>query len=256
MSDIFTDDELLRYSRHILLPQIDVEGQQALKASRVLVVGAGGLGSPVGLYLASAGVGHITVVDADNVELSNLQRQIAHPMAHIGLNKAQSLKHAMERINPQISVTVVDEWLTEVNADELIANVDVVLDCCDNFATRYLVNRVCVTHKKALVSGAAIRGEGQIVVLNHHDQAPCYSCLYPEGVEEGETCAQAGVLAPLVGVIGSLQAVEALKYLTSKTTSKSVFTVYDAFHGQFRHMHIAKDKACAICGQETSGANG
>lgn len=254
MNELFTDTELLRYSRHILLPQIDIEGQQALKNSHVLLVGAGGLGCPVGLYLAAAGVGQITIVDADQVELSNLQRQIAHPMEHLGLNKAQSLQQALNRINPSVMVSVTAEWLNEENADALISRADAVLDCCDNFATRYLVNRLCVKHKKALVSGAAIRGEGQLVVLNHYDQAPCYSCLYPQGVDEGETCAQAGVLAPLVGVIGSLQAVEALKYLTGTLPSKSLLTVYDAFSGQFRQMQLMKDHACTICGTGMCGA--
>lgn len=249
MSDLFSDQELLRYSRHLLLPQVEVAGQLKLRAARVLIVGAGGLGCPVGLYLASAGIGHIEVVDADNVELSNLQRQIAHATNSIGLNKGESLKQAMQALNPLVQVTVHDGWLREDNADQLIAACDLVLDCCDNFATRYLVNAACVKHGKPLVSGAAIRGEGQVAVFNASADAPCYACLYPDGVEEGETCAQAGVLSPLVGVIGSLQAVEAIKVLLGNVSSQSRLTLYDAFAGQFRQLQLSKDPHCVVCGK-------
>ena len=229
---------------------MEVAGQLKLRAARVLIVGAGGLGCPVGLYLASAGIGHIAVVDADNVELSNLQRQIAHATNSIGFNKGESLKHAMQALNPLVAVTVHDGWLREDNADLLISACDLVLDCCDNFATRYLVNAACIKHGKPLVSGAAIRGEGQVAIFNANNDAPCYACLYPDGVEEGETCAEAGVLAPLVGVIGSLQAVEAIKVLLGNVSSETKLTLYDAFAGQFRQLRLAKDSNCLVCSKK------
>lgn len=244
----FSDEELLRYSRHLLLPQVEIAGQLKLRAAHALIIGAGGLGCPVGLYLASAGIGQITVVDADQVELSNLQRQIAHTTDRIGVNKATSLQRAMQAQNPLCQVTVHDGWCTEQNADALIAACDIVIDCCDNFATRYLINRFSVKHRKPLVSGAAIRGEGQVAVFNLNAESPCYACLYPDGVEEGETCAQAGVLSPLVGVIGSLQAVQAINMLLgNEKAAAQRLTVYDAFAGQFRQLGLAKDPDCAVC---------
>ncbi len=243
----FTDDELLRYSRQILLPQLDVAGQQRLRDSSVLVVGAGGLGCPVGLYLAAAGVGRCTVVDGDKIELSNLQRQVAHHSDDIGQYKAQSLARRMRAINPLISVTAVIEWLNDDNSEDVIAAHDIIVDCCDNFATRFLINRGAVKHKKTVVSGAAIRGEGQLAVFRNDGIAPCYACVYPEQNEESETCAHAGVLAPVVGVIGCLQAVEAIKVLTQSGDSESVLTLYDAWRGEFRRLKIKRDKACPVC---------
>lgn len=243
----FNDEELLRYSRHILLPQIDVLGQQKLRASRVLIVGAGGLGCPVGLYLAAAGVGRITVADGDRVELSNLQRQIGHETARIGEYKAESLKARMLALDPAVQVNAYNRWLTEDNVSELLASADIVVDCSDNFATRYLLNAACVQARKPLVSGAAIRGEGQLVVFRNDGHSPCYACLFPDGVEEGETCAQAGVLSPLVGVIGSLQAVEVVKLLVDCRESKPKLTVYDAWQGQWRQLYLERDPACRVC---------
>lgn len=251
----FTDDELLRYSRHILLPQIDITGQQQLRAARVLIVGAGGLGCPVGLYLAAAGIGSLMIADGDRVELSNLQRQIGHHTASIGEYKAQSLASRMQALNPLAQITALTEWLNEDNADRLVAAVDVVVDCSDNFATRFLLNSACVRAQKPLVSGAAIRGEGQLAVFvrnacNDSNDAPrpCYACLFPDGVEEGETCAQAGVLSPLVGVIGSLQAVETIKLLVGQQDSKAKLTVYDAWRGQWRQLYLERDPECRVCG--------
>lgn len=248
----FTDEELLRYSRHILLPQIDISGQQKLRAAQALIVGAGGLGCPVGLYLASAGVGTLTVVDGDKVELSNLQRQIGHTSASIAQLKAESLATRMRALDPSLRVQVKSEWLTEDNADPLVAAADVVLDCSDNFATRFLLNAACVRAGKPLVSGAAIRGEGQLAVFRNDGSGPCYACLFPEGVEEGETCAQAGVLAPLVGVIGSLQAVEAIKLLVGRTNETCRLTVYDAWQGLWRQLQLARDPACRVCANGAS----
>lgn len=245
----FTDDELLRYSRHILLPQIDIIGQQQLRASHALLVGAGGLGCPVGMYLASAGVGQITIADGDTVELSNLQRQIGHQTDSIGESKADSLRQRMLALNPATDITACRQWLTADNVDALVTAAAVVVDCSDNFVTRFLLNAACVRAGKPLVSGAAIRGEGQVAVFRNDGRSPCYACLFPEGVEEGETCAQAGVLAPLVGVIGALQAVEAIKVLVGQIENPARLTVYDAWRGQWRQLTLARDPACRVCGQ-------
>jgi len=253
----FCDDELLRYSRHILLPQIDITGQQRLRQSRALIVGAGGLGCPVGLYLAAAGVGQITIVDGDRVELSNLQRQIGHGTGSIGKHKSDSLREQMQALNPAVQVQACSQWLTEDNVESLVAVTDVVVDCSDNFATRFLLNSACVHAATPLVSGAAIRAEGQLAVfvnkgIGNNGSSPCYACLFPEGVEEGETCAQAGVLSPLVGVIGSLQAVETIKLLVGLVEPKTKLTVYDAWRGQWRQLYLERDPACRICGVGSS----
>ena len=248
MSQNFTDDELLRYSRQILLPQIDIVGQQKMRDSRVLIIGAGGLGCPVGLYLAAAGVGRCTIVDGDNVELSNLQRQIAHHSDSIGQFKAVSLAARMQSINPLCQTTALTQWLDADNAGEFIARHDVVVDCSDNFATRFLINRLAVQFKKTLVSGAAIRGEGQLAVFRHDGDHPCYACVYPEQDEDGETCAQAGVLAPVVGVIACLQAVETIKVLTGNSANEDVLTIYDAWRTEFRRLRIKRDPQCRVCG--------
>lgn len=253
----FTDDELLRYSRHILLPQIDIAGQQRLRASHALIVGAGGLGCPVGLYLAAAGVGQISIIDGDKVELSNLQRQIGHSTASIGQFKAQSLAQRMQALDPGVQVHPYTDWLTDDNADSRVAAADVVVDCSDNFQTRFFLNAACVRARKPLVSGAAIRGEGQLAVFLNKGTCgegshPCYACLFPEGVDEGETCAQAGVLSPLVGVIGALQAVEAIKQLIGHPDSKAKLTVYDAWRGQWRQLYLERDPSCRVCGEQAN----
>ncbi len=209
------DRQLLRYSRHILLDQLGVEAQEIFLAAHALIIGAGGLGSPVALYLASAGVGRITVCDGDNVDLTNLQRQIVHREASIGVNKAQSAQATLAGINPDIRIEAVAARLDGAQVSERVAAADVVLDCSDNFATRHAVNRACVMHAKPLVSGAGIRFDGQVAVFDKRDPAsPCYACLFPENAEQEDVrCAVMGVFAPLVGIIGAVQAAEALKVL-------------------------------------------
>ncbi|MDN0083062.1 molybdopterin-synthase adenylyltransferase MoeB [Crenobacter sp. SG2305] len=243
------DQALLRYSRHILLPEIDIEGQQRLLGARALVVGAGGLGSPVALYLASAGVGTITIADDDEVELTNLQRQIAHDMASLGVNKAESAARRMRAMNPDIGVVPLAARLGAAALLERVAEHDVVLDCCDNFVTRHAVNAACVAAGVPLVSGAAVRFSGQLAVFDTRDAAsPCYHCLFPdEGEASDGPCATFGVLAPLVGVIGSLQAVEAIKLLAGIRPTLGRLTLYEALSGEFRAMKVPRDPACPVC---------
>ncbi|TCP15253.1 adenylyltransferase/sulfurtransferase [Crenobacter luteus] len=245
------DQALLRYSRHILLPEIDIEGQTRLLNARALIVGAGGLGSPVALYLASAGVGTLTVVDDDVVELTNLQRQIAHDSASLGHGKAESAARRMRAMNPDIRVVPLAERLEGARLAELVAAHDVVLDCSDNFATRHAVNRAAVVARVPLVSGAAVRFSGQLAVFDPRvETSPCYHCLFPE---EGEAtdgpCATFGVLSPLVGVIGSLQAVEAVKLLAGIGPSLGRLTLYDALSGDIRQMRVPRDPGCPVCGE-------
>jgi len=210
------DAQLLRYSRHILLNELGIDGQEKLLASHALVIGAGGLGSPVCLYLGSAGVGHITVVDHDQVDATNLQRQIAHTLDRVGQDKAQSVRTAIAQINPDVHVTPITQRADAALLNTLVAQADVVIDCCDNFDTRHAVNRACVQHGKPLVSGAAIRMDGQVSVFDSTQaDAPCYACIFPPEQEPEETrCATLGVFAPLAGIIGSVQAAEALKILS------------------------------------------
>jgi molybdopterin-synthase adenylyltransferase len=245
------DEQLLRYSRHILLDQIGIAGQEKLLAARVLIIGAGGLGSPVALYLAAAGVGRITLADDDEVELTNLQRQIAHDMHSLGVNKAASAARRMAAMNPDARVTALPQRLQGAALDAAVAAVDLVLDCCDNFATRHAVNRACVAHRKPLVSGAAVRFDGQIAVFDlRRADAPCYACLFPEHARDAEMrCAEFGVFAPLVGVVGSLQAVEALKLLLDAGDSLSGrLLLYDALAADWRALRLRKDASCAVCG--------
>jgi len=210
------DSQLLRYSRHILLDEIGVEGQERIMQARALVVGVGGLGSPVALYLATAGIGHLTLVDHDTVDLTNLQRQIAHTEARVGQPKVESARQALLAINPQLQVTALSERADAARLDALVTNADVVLDCSDNFTTRQAINAACVRHDVPLVSGAAIRFDGQLAVYNPKDaSSPCYACVFPPDADFEETrCATMGVFAPLVGIIGSMQAAEALKLLS------------------------------------------
>lgn len=210
-----TDDQLLRYSRHILLDDIGIEGQERLLGAHALVIGAGGLGSPAALYLGSAGVGHITLVDDDSVDLTNLQRQIAHTTARVGQPKALSARQAISELNPDVQVTALVQRVGAQQLDDLVATADVVLDCCDNFATRQAVNAACVRHRKPLVSGAAVRFDGQLAVYDPRDaQSPCYACVFPPdaAVQEAK-CATLGVFAPMVGIIGAMQAAQALQLL-------------------------------------------
>lgn len=247
-----TDDQLLRYSRHILLDEIGVEGQRKLLASHALVVGAGGLGSPVALYLGSAGVGHITLVDDDVVDLTNLQRQIAHSMARMGQPKVESAAQAIAALNPDVRVTCIQARADAARLHSLVADADVVLDCCDNFATRQAVNAACMAHGKPLVSGAAVRFDGQLAVFDPRDSAsPCYACVFPpESPPEETRCATLGVFAPVVGIIGSLQAAEALKLICGAgRTATGRLLMLDGRTLQFTEMGLPRDPACPVCGQ-------
>lgn len=245
------DTQLLRYSRHILLDEIGIEGQQALLAARALVIGAGGLGSPAALYLASAGVGHITLVDNDTVDLTNLQRQIAHTTARVGRPKAASARQALLEINPGVVVTALEERAGEARLAELVAGADVVLDCTDNFATRHAVNRACVALGKPLVSGAVIRFDGQISVFDpRRADKPCYSCLFPEDQRfEDAACSTMGVFAPLVGVVGAMQAAEALKLLMGVGASLAGrLLMLDGLNMEWTSVGVGRDEACPVCG--------
>lgn len=246
-----TDDQLLRYSRHILLDEIGIEGQQRLLEGRALVIGAGGLGSPALLYLGTAGVGHITVVDHDTVDLTNLQRQIAHDMAGLGMPKAQSAAQRIAAINPEPAVRPLVERVDAARLDALVREADVVLDCSDNFATRHAVNRACVAHRRPLVAGAAIRFEAQLSVYDVRDPAsPCYACLFPEDAAfEDVACATMGVFAPLVGIVGSLQAAEALKLLAGVGLSLAGrLQMLDGRSMEWTEIRLARRPDCAVCG--------
>ena len=245
------DDQLLRYSRHILLDEIGIEGQARLLASHALVIGAGGLGSPVAMYLGTAGVGTITIVDDDHVDLTNLQRQIAHDMARIGMPKAVSAAQTIAAINPEVRVVALEERAGAERLAELVATADVVVDCCDNFATRHAVNAACVAHRKPLVSGAAIGFDAQISVYDTTvADAPCYACLFPpEAAFEEARCATMGVFAPLVGIIGSMQAAEALKLLAGIGSSLAGrLQMLDARSMAWTEIAIARQVGCAVCG--------
>lgn len=245
------DDQLLRYSRHILLPQIGIEGQERIHAGHALVIGAGGLGSPAALYLATAGIGTLTIVDGDVVDLTNLQRQVLHVNTSVGMPKVTSARDTIERYNPEVEVVELHERADEARLDELVAQAGVVLDCCDNFATRHAVNRACVRFRKPLVSGAAIRFDGQVSVFDMRDDtAPCYHCLFPEGQDLEELrCAVTGVFAPITGIIGAVQAAEALKVLADTgTTLKGRLLLLDGLAMEWRSINIRKDPDCAICG--------
>ncbi|MBK8741531.1 MAG: molybdopterin-synthase adenylyltransferase MoeB [Betaproteobacteria bacterium] len=245
------DSALLRYSRHILLPEIGIDGQEHIAASHALIVGVGGLGSPAALFLASAGVGTITLCDADVVDLTNLQRQIAHDTASVGLPKVESARRRIAAINPAVTVRALAQRVGPAELAELVGAATVVLDCSDNFATRHAINRACVGAKKPLVSGAALRFDGQLAVYDTRDAAsPCYHCVFGEGEEIEETrCAVMGVFAPLVGVIGAMQAVEALKLLVpcGETAAGKLF-LYDALGAEWRTVRIKRDPQCAVCG--------
>ena len=246
-----TDDELLRYSRHILLNEIGFEGQEKISTSHALIIGAGGLGSPVALYLGSAGVGHITIVDHDHVDMTNLQRQIAHTMSRVDTPKVLSAQTAINAINPHVVVTPINARADAHLLDELVAQADVVVDCCDNFATRHAINAACVKHQKPLISGAAIRFDGQVCVYDPRDaSSPCYACIFPPDATFEETrCATMGVFAPLVGIIGSMQAAEALKVLSGAgqpLTGRLV--MLDGRAMAFTEMQIGRNAQCPVCG--------
>ncbi len=241
------DEELLRYSRHVLLPDIDIDGQTAFANARVLVIGLGGLGSPVAIYLGAAGVGHLRLVDFDHVDLSNLQRQVIHRQDGIGENKAASAKAALAKLNPLITVETVEQRVEDWEAQ--IKDMDIVVDCTDNFTTRFAINQTCFYQKKPLVSAAAIRLEGQLSVFDHREaSSPCYQCLYSPDANDDLTCSEAGVMAPLVGVMGSLQALEVLKLIANiGTPLVGRLLLFDAKHHQWREMKLPKDPCCQLC---------
>ena len=251
-----TDEQLLRYSRHILLDVLGIEGQERILASHALIVGAGGLGSPAALYLASAGVGKITLVDDDTVDFTNLQRQILHTQARVGMAKAESGKLALTAVNPEITVISLQQRLSGDALDALVATADIVLDCTDNFATRHAINRACVHHRKPLISGAAIRFDGQISVYDmRRDDSPCYHCLFPEGEDVEEVrCAVMGVFAPLTGIVGTMQAAEALKLAAGIGESLSGrLLLLDALEMEWRTVKFRKDPGCTVCGPTAAG---
>lgn len=245
------DNQLLRYSRHILLDEIGIEGQEKILASHVLIIGAGGLGSPAALYLASAGVGTITLVDNDNVDLTNLQRQILHTTERVGQSKVESGRQTLAQINPEIQVVALHERAKDGRLNDLVRAADVVLDCSDNFATRHAVNHACITNKVPLVSGAAIRFDGQISVFDPRaSDSPCYACLFPpEQNFEEANCGTMGVFAPLVGIIGSMQAAEALKLIVGVGDSLSGrLQLLDALSMEWTSISIARNATCSVCG--------
>ena len=244
------DSELLRYSRQIMLPEIDIEGQDRLGSATVLVVGLGGLGSPVAMYLAAAGIGRLVLNDFDAVDLSNLQRQIVHVDASLGLPKIQSAARTLAALNPLVAVETIGERLSREALEELLARVDLVVDASDNFATRYLVNDACWRAGKPLVSGAAIRWEGQVALFDPgRPESPCYRCLYPEGDDQALNCAENGVIAPLVGVVGAMQAMEAVKAITGVGEAPVGHVLYyDAKRADWRKFRLGKRPACPVCG--------
>jgi len=247
---MLSDQALLRYSRQILLPQVDIEGQLRLQRSRVLIVGLGGLGSPVALYLAGAGVGELHLADFDEVDVTNLQRQILHDTASVGASKVDSALQRLSALNPEVRLVAHRQALDDEALVEAVGAVDLVLDCSDNFATREAVNRACVRQEKPLVSGAAIRLEGQLTVFDTRQaHSPCYHCLYGHGSEAELTCSEAGVLGPLVGLVGSLQALEALKVLAGfGETLVGRLLLIDALGTRLRELRVKRDPACAVCG--------
>ncbi len=244
------DDQLLRYSRHILLNELGIEGQQRLLASHALVIGAGGLGSPVALYLGTAGVGRITIIDHDTVDLTNLQRQIAHNLSRVGQPKANSAAQTIHAINPEVRVVALQERADALLLQELLGDVDVVVDCSDNFATRHAVNAACVARRVPLVSGAAIGFDGQISVYDtRNDAHPCYACIFPpEATFEETLCATMGVFAPLVGIVGTMQAAETLKLLAGIGTSLAGrLQMLDARSMEWTEVRMHRNPACSVC---------
>jgi molybdopterin/thiamine biosynthesis adenylyltransferase len=246
------DDQLLRYSRHILLPQIGVQGQEILLKSHVLIIGVGGLGSPAAMYLAASGVGKLTICDNDTVDLTNLQRQIAHSTDRIGTPKTDSARQTLTGINPEVEVIALNERMDERRLLQLAADAKVIVDASDNFPTRYVANRVCTTLKKPLVSGAVVRFDGQVAVFDlRHPHSPCYHCLFPvEGEDQDMRCAVMGVFAPLVGMVGCMQAVETLKLLLNiGQTLNGRLLLLDGLAMEWRSAKLNKDPSCEVCGK-------
>jgi adenylyltransferase/sulfurtransferase len=247
------DHQLYRYSRQIMLPQIDIAGQEKLLNAKVLIVGAGGLGSPVAMYLAAAGVGNLVIYDDDSVDLSNLQRQIIHHTADIGVAKVISSANTLKSLNPDVNVRAVKAKLAGETLENEVKNADVVLDCSDNFTTRFAINAACVQQKTPLVSGAAIRFEGQVSVFTpSKNESPCYNCLYQSDVEELQTCSTNGVISPIVGIIGSIQTLEAIKLITEiGETLTGRLLVIDGLAMEFNTLKLKKNPHCPTCGELT-----
>jgi len=243
------DSQLLRYSRHLLLPQVDVLGQQKLLNAKVLIVGLGGLGSPVALYLAAAGVGQLWLADDDRVDLTNLQRQIVHDTANIGQLKTESAQAKLHALNPEVQLIPITERLAIAQLLPYIQAVDVIVDCSDNFTTRFALNQASVSAKKPLISGAALGFQGQVSVFLPHDaKSPCYRCLYDDQEEVAETCSNSGVIAPLLGIIGSIQAIEVLKVLMNiGQTLCGKLLLFDGHRSQWRTVNLPKDPNCPVC---------
>jgi adenylyltransferase/sulfurtransferase len=243
------DEELLRYSRHILLPEIGIEGQERIRAASALVIGAGGLGSPASMFLASAGIGRLTLVDGDAVDLTNLQRQILHSTERIGVNKAISGLSTLAALNPQVRLAAVTERVGASELDALVAAADVVLDCTDNFATRHAINRACVARRRPLVSGAAVRFDGQLAVFDlRRADSSCYACLFPEGDAQDDLCAVMGVFAPVTGIVGAMQAAEALKLVAQAgMPACGRLLLLDALSMDVRTVRFEPASGCAVC---------
>jgi adenylyltransferase/sulfurtransferase len=248
------DSQLLRYSRHILLDEIGVEGQQRLLDARILVIGAGGLGSPAAMYLAAAGVGTLAIADGDTVDLTNLQRQILHATSAVGKRKVDSARETLARMNPETRLECIPSRLEGASLEHAVEQSDVILDCCDNFATRHAVNRACVKFRKPLVSGAGVRFDGQITVFDlRQPDSACYECLFPEDAELEETrCAVMGVFAPLTGIIGTVQAAEAIKVITGAgKTLAGRLLLLDALTMEWRSVRLGKDPKCKVCSENS-----
>ncbi len=243
------DEQLLRYSRQIMLPEMDVAGQQTLIDATVLIVGMGGLGCPAAMYLAAAGIGHLIIADDDVVELTNLQRQIAHSQANLGQPKVNSVQETLLGLNPDIKITALHKRLSGDALDQAVGEADLVVDACDNFSTRFAINTSCIKQQKRLVSGAAIGMQGQVAVFDCRDaESPCYQCLYSPGDEEDTSCTSNGVMAPVVGIIGAVQAMEAIKLLAGLGGSLSGrLLLLDAGSMQWREMKLLRDSKCAAC---------
>lgn len=244
------DQQLLRYSRQIMMPEMDVAGQQKLLDATVLIIGMGGLGCPAAMYLAAAGVGHLIIADDDTVELTNLQRQIAHSEANLGESKVVSARQTLHGLNSDVAIDLINKRLLGEELERAVEKADVVVDACDNFSTRFATNAACLKYRKPLVSGAAIRLEGQVAVFDCNiETSPCYQCLYSEGDDEAASCSQNGVMAPIVGIIGAVQAMETIKVITGiGETLCGRLLLLDAKTLQWREMRLPRDSACPACG--------
>lgn len=246
------DEQLLRYSRQLLLPEVDIAGQEKLLSAKVLILGLGGLGAPAALYLAAAGVGHLVLADFDHVDLTNLQRQIIHTTARVDQPKVLSAEQALRELNPDIKITCVEQRLEGEALRQQVEQVDLALDCSDNFRLRFDLNAACVATRTPLVSGAAVRLEGQVAVFDSRQTgSPCYRCLYVTQTQDNLTCAANGVLGPVVGLVGSMQALEAIKLLVGFGTSLAGrVLLFDARHSQWRELKLARDPECPVCGRD------